>query len=133
AGASALVGRLQDWRAKGGHLLAWAAAFVDNGVERRGEIVDATRGLNRPRLRRCERSTGLVLQVFDAVLAPFAEQGRQFDVDWGPVVLAGANGECAFARRIDREPHHGLVHGADLLDVESAIGDPLAWPATLAL
>src|SRR5581483_5246187 len=45
------------------------------------------------------------------------------------VVLAGADRERAPGRGLDRKAHNGLVDRADLLDIEGAVGQPLARAA----
>ena len=61
---------------------------------------------------------------------PFArEQAVEIDEHRRAVVLAGADRERAPGGRLDREAHHGLVDRADLLDIERAVGEPLARSA----
>ena len=76
AGAAALVGRLQDRRARRNRMLLGRAALVDDSVERGGKFGDRFGSLNRigdacrqlPAVR-------LFLQVLDAILALGREQG----------------------------------------------------------
>ena len=106
--------------------------FVDDRVERRGELDHILRCLHRLRdVRRELAAVGLFLQELDAVLALGGGELVEIDEHRRTVILAGLNRERAPCGSFDGEAHHGLIDGADLLDVESAIGEPFAWPAVL--
>ena len=68
------------------------------------------------------------LEVLRAVGGLHRRHGVEIGEDRGAVVLAGADGEHPARGELDREAHDDLVDRADLLDVEGAVGEPLAGP-----
>ena len=130
AGAAALVGRLQDRRAGGDRVLLRRAALVDDRIERGGKLGDGLRRLHRlSDARRKLAAVGLLLQVLDAVLALGGGELFEIDEHRRAVVLAGLDRERRARGGLDCEAHHGLVDRADLLDIERAVGQPLARAA----
>ena len=129
AGAAALLGRLQDRRAGAERRLLGRAADVDDGLERGGDVVGG-RGLAEgvgDALAEIALALGFVLQVLGALRPGLQRRQRlEVGVDGRAVVLAGADGEDAAGGGLDGEAHHRLVDRADLLDVEGAVGEPLA-------
>src|SRR5262249_25618915 len=106
------------------------AALVDDRIERRGHVSDALCGLDRlGDVRRQLRAVGFFLEELDAVLAFGGDEPLKIDVKRPTVVLAGLARESAATGGPDREAHHRLVDRSDLLDVERAIGQPLASAA----
>src|SRR5262252_2048644 len=127
AGAAALVGRLQDRRARRRLVLARGGALIDDGVERWGEIGNRLCGFDSFADGRGElAAVGLLLEILDALLALLRQQLFEIDEYRRAVVLAGADRERAALRRLDLETHHDLIDRADLLHIERAIGKPFA-------
>ena len=73
-----------------------------------------------------ELAVGAVLNPLRAPGRRFAQQ--RFEVHGGgrTVLLRGPDRGGAPRRRLQPEAHHGFVDGADVLDVEGAVGDALA-------
>ena len=74
-------------------------------------------------------AVGLLLEELRPLCPFLRRQRREIDEDRRAVVLAGADRERRARPRLDREAHHRLIDAADLLDVERAVGQPLAVEA----
>ena len=129
AGAAALVGRLQDRRAR-----QRPRAFSASRARRRS---DRAQRRARPTVFAASTALATLAESWPRSASSFRNLMRSlplaaselFEIDEHrrAIVLAGLDRE----RRgplatLDREAHHGLVDRADLLDVERAIGKPLA-------
>lgn len=94
AGAPPFIGRLEDRAIRGRHCVAWRTALVDNGIERRRELVNRGSGLDR--LGLCGgklAAPGIFFKVLDPVLGLFGQEFVQVDENRRVVVLAGFDGQ----------------------------------------
>jgi len=124
AGAPAFVGGLEDEGAGGNGVRAGAAvdAFVEGGEE----VVDGGGGLEGLGGGIGECGVGVFLEEFLAVGGLGGEEGFEADVEGRAVGFLGLEGDHALGGAFHGKAHDGLVNGADLLDIEGAVGEALA-------
>ena len=122
AGPPALVGRLQQRRARSYLVFLRRAALVDDRIERNRQVGGRLRRLHGlADIRRELRAVGFLLEKLDAVLALGGGEFFEIDEHRGAIVLAGLDGERAPHGALDREAHDGLVDRPDLFDVERTV------------
>ena len=124
AGAPPLLARLQH-HGPGGHQIRRRVP-VDDRIKGGVQRLDTPRLPHRLLHPVGELAVGTVLDPLRAPGRRFAQQ--RFDVHGGggAVLLRGPDGGGAPRRRLQPEAHHGFVDGADVLDVQGAVGDALA-------
>lgn len=124
AGAAAFVGGLEDDGAGGDGMRGGAAvdAFVEGGEE----VVEGGGGFERLGGGVGELGVGLFEEEFLAVGGFGGEEGIEGKVDGCAVAFLGLEGDHAARGFLDLEAHDGFIDGADLLDIEGAVGEALA-------
>jgi len=88
--------------------------------------VDARRLPHRPLHAVGELAVGLVAEPLRAPGRLLLQQRLEVHRRRRAVRLRGPDGGGAACRRLQPEPHHRFVDRADVLDVQGAVGDPLA-------
>ena len=121
ARSAALLVRLQHQRA--GRNEVRGRVLVQHAVERRVQVFHR---LGRPQsLRDGVRQVPVRarLQPLRAVARPLCQQRVEIDGARSAELLRGLDGDGTARRDLHPKAHDGLVHRADLLHVESAVGD----------
>jgi hypothetical protein len=126
AGAAALLAGLQVEPAFGDHVWGLGGEFA-GGFEGGERLFDGFGGSERLGLFCGEFAARLRFEAAGAVAGFFVEQRREVDDDVG-----GADGDAGAGGLFDVEAHDRLVDGADLLDVEGAVGEAWRTPRKIA-
>ena len=124
AGTPTLLARLQHHGAAGHEVRR--RIVVDHGIEGGVQRLGGGRIPHGPPHPIRQLAVGAVLNPPGAAGRRFAQQRLDVHRSRRAVFLGGPDRGGAARRGLQSKPHHGLVDGTDMLDVQGAVGDALA-------